>query len=183
MPNGLLIGRWQTLHEGHDWLVEQVEARDLKPIMAIRDTVIDESNPLTAAERIQNITERYGDRVEIIVIPDIKAMFYGRDVGYEVTELSPPDDIKKISGSAIRAKNKNKKVARKRTCLPIIYTLHVIVIQSIFFYLLTHNWRWAIETSIAWNVINTLVYCNYRYWLARLIKMGMNNGCNLANRK
>lgn len=103
--NGLLIGRWQTLHAGHDWLVEQVESRGLRPVMAVRDTLVDELNPKSAAERVDNIRERYGDRVGVVVIPDIVGVYYGRDVGYEVVELEPPDDIASISGRKLRAKD------------------------------------------------------------------------------
>jgi nicotinamide mononucleotide adenylyltransferase len=108
--NGLLIGRWQTLHEGHDWLIKQVLKKGLKPIIAIRDTKIDEQNPHGIGTRMANLVKRYGDSVDIIAIPDIKGVFYGRDVGYEVTELQPPESIKAVSGSAIREKDKTKKV-------------------------------------------------------------------------
>lgn len=111
MKNGLLIGRWQTLHEGHDWLIEQVIQRGLRPIIAIRNTSIDENNPLGIGSRMANIVSRYGDKVDVIAIPDIAGVFYGRDVGYDVVELVPPDSIGKISGRAIREKNKGKKTA------------------------------------------------------------------------
>ena len=42
----------------------------------------------------------------------------------------------------------------------ICYRLHIVVIQSVFFYLLTGEWEWAIGISITWNVINTLLYYN-----------------------
>jgi len=51
----------------------------------------------------------------------------------------------------------------------------VIVVQSIFFYILTGKWKWAIGTSIAWNVINTFLYYNYHYWFARIFVIGKNN--------
>ena len=107
--NGLLIGRWQTLHEGHDWLIQQVIDRGLKPIVAIRAVKVDKDNgnPNGVGTVMANLVKRYGNKIDIIAIPDIKGVFYGRDVGYEVTELSPPDSIKTISGSSIRAKNKN----------------------------------------------------------------------------
>ena len=54
----------------------------------------------------------------------------------------------------------------------ICYRIHVVFVQSIFFYLLTGEWKWAIGTSIAWNVINTFLYYNYHYWFARLFKIG-----------
>ena len=102
MKNGLLIGRWQTLHEGHDWLVEQVKQRGLHPVMAIRDTKITDKDPHTVGERIIAINNRYGAKVSAIVIPDIAAVFYGRDVGYDVVGLVPPNDIAEISGTKIR---------------------------------------------------------------------------------
>jgi hypothetical protein len=111
--NGLLIGRWQTLHEGHDWLIEQVEQRGLKPIVAIRAVKVDSDNgnPNGVGTVMANLVSRYGDRIDIIAIPDITGVYYGRDVGYEVTKLEPPEDIKRVSGSTIREKNKNSKIA------------------------------------------------------------------------
>ena len=102
---GLLIGRWQTLHSGHDWLVEQVEHRGLRPIMAIRDTPVDDLNPHSTMERAMAIKNRYGERVDVIVIPDIIGVYYGRKVGYDVVELKPPKEIATISGRKIRAKD------------------------------------------------------------------------------
>jgi nicotinamide mononucleotide adenylyltransferase len=107
--NGLIIGRWQTLHEGHDWLIRQVIDKGLKPVVAVRAVEVDnDKNPNGVGTVMRNLIKRYGDKIDIIAIPDIKGVYYGRDVGYEVVELEPPEDIKKLSGSAIRAKNKNR---------------------------------------------------------------------------
>lgn len=54
----------------------------------------------------------------------------------------------------------------------LIYGLHIILIQSIFFWFITGNWEWAVGTSVAWNILNTLLYYNYHYWFARLFKLG-----------
>ena len=60
----------------------------------------------------------------------------------------------------------------------IVYRLHIIILQSIFWYIFfgmtTGNWRWewAISSSIIWNLFNTLLYYNYHYWFARLVKLG-----------
>ena len=35
-------------------------------------------------------------------IPAIESVNYGRDVGYEINELKPPSEIKKISATKIR---------------------------------------------------------------------------------
>lgn len=54
----------------------------------------------------------------------------------------------------------------------VVYRIHVILIQSIFFYVLTREWKWAIGTSVTWNIINTCLYYNYHYFFARLVKLG-----------
>ena len=43
-------------------------------------------------------------RVEVIVIPDIESVNFGRGVGYDVIEHFPPENIKEISATKIRQK-------------------------------------------------------------------------------
>jgi hypothetical protein len=57
----------------------------------------------------------------------------------------------------------------------VVYRLHVILVQTIFFFILTGRWEWALGASIAWNVINTALYYNYHYWFARLFRLGVND--------
>jgi len=60
----------------------------------------------------------------------------------------------------------------------IVYRLHIVIIQSVFWYVFNGvtldvwEWKWAISSSIAWNVLNTILYYNYHYWFARLFKLG-----------
>jgi len=60
----------------------------------------------------------------------------------------------------------------------IVYRIHIIIIQSIFWYIFygltanTWEWSWAISSSLIWNVFNTALYYNYHYWFARLFKIG-----------
>jgi len=60
----------------------------------------------------------------------------------------------------------------------IIYRLHIILIQSVFWYIFygmtsnTWKWEWAVSSSIIWNIFNTALYYNYHYWFARLCKLG-----------
>ena len=37
-----------------------------------------------------------------MIIPDIDSVNYGRDVGYDIIEHTPPQEIKKISATYIR---------------------------------------------------------------------------------
>jgi len=46
--------------------------------------------------------------MKIIVIPDIEGVYYGRDVGYKVEQLSVPPEIAAISATKIREKMKEE---------------------------------------------------------------------------
>lgn len=109
-PYNLFIGRWQTpkLHAGHLWCFKQCWDKNEPVLIAIRDIKErSESNPYTAREVYKNISTQLASEInegmcEIIIIPDIKAVLYGRGVGYEVKELMPPDEIASVSATRIR---------------------------------------------------------------------------------
>lgn len=60
----------------------------------------------------------------------------------------------------------------------IIYRIHIIILQSIFWYFFygmtigMWEWKWAISSSLIWNAFNTMLYYNYHYWFGRLVKLG-----------
>lgn len=108
--NSLFIGRWQPFHDGHKALIETALKRGKSVVVAIRDTEISEKNPYSAYERrlmIREALKEYGDRVEIIKIPDIDEVLYGREVGYKVEQISLPEEIEAISGTKIREAQKD----------------------------------------------------------------------------
>lgn len=98
----LFIGRWQTFHKGHEALIDTVMKEGKEVVIAIRDIETSEDNPYTVEERRKMIEAVYGNRVEIIVIPDIDEVCYGRKVGYRIREIRLPEDIESISGTEIR---------------------------------------------------------------------------------
>ena len=51
---------------------------------------------------IQKYHQSKGDDVEVMIIPDIESVNYGRGVGYEINEFTPPDGIAFISATKIR---------------------------------------------------------------------------------
>ena len=111
MKRALFIGRWQPLHPGHKWLFDQKLNQKIPILIAVRDTPIDDSNPFTTAEVISNLEAEYSNEVrsglvQVIAIPDIESVNYGRGVGYEVNEFIPPEDISNISATDIRGKFK-----------------------------------------------------------------------------
>lgn len=99
----LFIGRWQPFHNGHKFLIDDALKKDEHVCVAIRNTEISEQNPYTVEQRAEMIRRVYGDKVEIIVIPDIKSINIGRNVGYQVNRIDPPPAIGEISGTKVRA--------------------------------------------------------------------------------
>jgi nicotinamide mononucleotide adenylyltransferase len=103
----LFIGRWQTWHEGHQWLINQQFEKGKNVWIAIRDVDRDENNPKTAQEVMIELSETLRGylstgRLYISIIPDIESVNYGRHVGYDVIYHEPPTEIGKISGTSIR---------------------------------------------------------------------------------
>lgn len=105
----MFVGRWQPLHEGHQWLFDQALEEGKNVLICIRDVEPDERNPYTPAQVKENIEKFYQDlvnqdRVKVMIIPDIESINYGRGVGYDIIEYIPPDQISQISATKIRDK-------------------------------------------------------------------------------
>lgn len=105
----MFIGRWQTWHAGHEWLIRQQLDKGKDVWVAIRDVPQDENNPKTAHEVLRDLTnepffQNNWDKIYLSIIPDIESVNYGRAVGYEVIYHEPPKEIEAISGTAIRKK-------------------------------------------------------------------------------
>jgi hypothetical protein len=105
----LFIGRWQTWHKGHEWLINQQLKKGKNCWVAIRDVQVDENNPKSAQEVLQELQKEpfftnNWDKILLSIIPDIDSVNYGRGVGYDVIYHEPPKEIEKISGTAIRQK-------------------------------------------------------------------------------
>jgi len=106
----LFIGRWQTpkLHGGHLWCFEQKIKQGIKVLIGIRDVEVDEKNPYTAKEVLENIQKQLSEeiiegRIKVFILPcDIESVCYGRGVGYSIEELTPPAEISEISATKIR---------------------------------------------------------------------------------
>ena len=99
----LFIGRWQPWHDGHDWLIRQKLDKGVPVLVAIRNVAPDDKNPYTPTEVYHNILDLYeAEDVEVIIIPDIESVNYGRGVGYEINEHVPPPEIHEISATKIR---------------------------------------------------------------------------------
>jgi cytidyltransferase-like protein len=108
----MFVGRWQPLHSGHLWLINERLKEGKNVWLAIRDVKPDEKNPWTAEQILEMVKE--GELKELIeegkvlptIIPDIESINYGRGVGYDIIEHVPPKEIGEISATSIREQMK-----------------------------------------------------------------------------
>ena len=104
MKYSLFIGKWQPFHKGHKWLIEQRLKLGKNILIGIREI----ENPKYSLSDIKlKVFRLFPNEVTIgtidfIELPDIESINYGRDVGYDIIEHKPPNDIKEISGTKIR---------------------------------------------------------------------------------
>ena len=109
MKYSMFIGRWQTWHEGHEWLIQQRLKEDKNVLICIRDCMPDKDNPFTSEEVYDMLSREttisyYMEMgiIKLMIIPDIESVNYGRDVGYDVIEHEPPEYIRTIRGRELR---------------------------------------------------------------------------------
>ena len=131
----IFVGRYQPYHSGHIELIQQKLDAGIPALIMVRDIAPDEKNPFTTEQTVEMI-EKYhaakNDDVKVMIIPDIESVNYGRGVGYEINEFTPPDNIGFISATGIR--------------------------NSI--YKGDNQWRNMVDESIQNDIINFLTYEN-----------------------
>jgi len=105
-PTALLIGRYQPFHDGHRKLIELAIDRVGQVCIAVRNTQgTDAKNPLgffDVKSRIEAGLRHRAGRFEVVSVPNITHVFYGRDVGYVVERLELDAATENISATAIR---------------------------------------------------------------------------------
>jgi hypothetical protein len=103
----LLLGRYQPWHAGHRALFERAIAKSGQVIIQVRDCQgWNDSNPFDF-EKIKSFIKRdldpiYQGQFEIMLVPNITEIVYGRDVGYKITQETFTDEIHSISATKIR---------------------------------------------------------------------------------
>jgi adenylylsulfate kinase len=73
---------------------------------------ISEKNPYTfeqVKEKIDaSLKTEYNGYYEIVSVPNITKIYYGRDVGYDIEYIDLPPEIQAISATKIRAEQKGE---------------------------------------------------------------------------
>jgi hypothetical protein len=102
-----MLGRWQPWHPGHRALFERAIAKTGQVCIMIRDCQgWNDSNPF-AVEQVKSYIRRdldtlYQGQYEILVVPNIANITYGRDVGYKIEQEVFDDATHAISATKIR---------------------------------------------------------------------------------
>ena len=103
----VLLGRYQPWHEGHRALFERAIEKTGQVIIQVRDCQgWNGSNPFEF-EKVKSFIRRdldpvYQGKYEIMLVPNIVEIVYGRDVGYKITQETFTDEIHNISATSIR---------------------------------------------------------------------------------
>tara|TARA_B100001093_G_C26564115_1_gene900025 strand:+ start:286 stop:678 length:393 start_codon:yes stop_codon:yes gene_type:complete len=114
-PTVQMLGRWQPWHEGHSQLFEKAFEITGQVLIMVRDVqgadagMGNTDNPFDFDKVSQDIagglfTKGYiiGEEFEIMLVPNIVDISYGRGVGYTFTEHDLGERVHNISATKIR---------------------------------------------------------------------------------
>ncbi len=108
-PTAQMLGRWQPFHDGHLELFKKILEKTGQVIIMVRDMPKSDNNPFEFEDikkRIEEKLKDYTGKFDVIKVPNITNICYGRDVGYKIEEIVLPKEIQKISATEIRNKLK-----------------------------------------------------------------------------
>lgn len=116
-PTVQMLGRWQPWHDGHQSLFKRCILKTGQVIIQVRDVQGSsggegqEDNPFDWDSVCKNIEDglikdgfKRGVDYEIMLVPNIVNISYGRGVGYILEEEIFEEDIESISATKIRKK-------------------------------------------------------------------------------
>ena len=104
-PTAQMLGRWQPFHDGHLALFKKILEKTGQVVIMVRSMPQTENNPFQFEEIKKNIKDKlkdYEGKFEIIKVPNITNICYGRDVGYKIEEIVLSKEIQEISATKIR---------------------------------------------------------------------------------
>ena len=119
-PTAQMLGRWQPWHDGHQELFKRAVKKTGQVIIQVRDVhgasggEGQDDNPFEWDKVCQNISEglkkdgfERGKEYEIMMVPNIVNITFGRGVGYVFeglnTEVNPVNEMNKLHEDYITA--------------------------------------------------------------------------------
>ena len=98
----LLLGRYQPWHEGHHALFDEAAKRNTQVMIGVRHTSgMTEKDPLHF-DQVKNFIQKDIPTANVIKVPNITNIVYGRDVGYKIEQVDLGADIHSISATQKR---------------------------------------------------------------------------------
>ena len=120
-PTVQMLGRWQPWHDGHQALFKRCVAKTGQVIIQVRDVQGasggdgQDDNPFDWEAVCKNIEDglakdnfHRGQEYEIMLVPNIVNITYGRGVGYKFEEEVFEEAITVISATRIRKEMRDK---------------------------------------------------------------------------
>jgi len=120
-PTVQMLGRWQPWHDGHQALFKRCVAKTGQVIIQVRDVQGasggdgQDDNPFDWEAVCKNIEDglvkddfHRGQEYEIMLVPNIVNITYGRGVGYKFEEEVFEEAITDISATKIRKEMRDK---------------------------------------------------------------------------
>ena len=120
-PTVQMLGRWQPWHDGHQALFKRCAAKTGQVIIQVRDVQGasggdgQDDNPFDWEAVCKNIEDglakdnfHRGQEYEIMLVPNIVNITYGRGVGYKFEEEVFEEAITDISATKIRKEMRDK---------------------------------------------------------------------------
>ena len=112
-PTAQMLGRWQPFHDGHLALFKEILKKTGQVQIMVRSMPKSDNNPFKfedVKKRIEKKLKDYEGKFEVIKVPNITNICYGRDVGYKIEEIVLPKQIQEISATDIRNKLKKHNI-------------------------------------------------------------------------
>ena len=106
-PTTQLLGRFQPWHQGHTELFKRALSKTGQVVILLREQDGTDSNPFTTEQRVNSIKEAlsaYAGKFEVVPVPNITHITYGRDVGYSIEQEHLDKETESISATDIRKK-------------------------------------------------------------------------------
>ena len=120
-PTVQMLGRWQPWHKGHQELFKRCINKTGQVIIQVRDVEGasggqgQDDNPFCWEDVCKNIEDnllkdnyKRGVEYEIMLVPNITNITYGRGVGYVFEEEVFDEEISSISATKIRSELRKK---------------------------------------------------------------------------
>ena len=120
-PTVQMLGRWQPWHDGHQALFKRCVAKTGQVIIQVRDVQGasggdgQDDNPFDwdiVCSNIENDLQEFGFKrgiqYEIMLVPNVVNITYGRGVGYVFEEEIFDDSVNSISATKIREELRKK---------------------------------------------------------------------------